>query len=43
MEVTLGSLMSVPIGEGRTFDIGTRKIAGKRSTDPIYRAAATHA
>jgi nitrite reductase (NADH) small subunit len=27
MEVTLGSLMSVPIGEGRTFDIGTRKIA----------------
>jgi nitrite reductase [NAD(P)H] small subunit len=27
MEVTLGPLTSVPPGEGRTFDIGTRKIA----------------
>jgi nitrite reductase (NADH) small subunit len=27
MEVTLGSLASVPPGEGRTFDVGTFKIA----------------
>jgi|SRR5690349_10126036 len=27
MEVTLGSLASVPLGEGRTFDLGTCKIA----------------
>jgi nitrite reductase (NADH) small subunit len=27
MEVTLGPLSSVPPGEGRTFDIGARKIA----------------
>ena len=27
MEVTLGSLVSIPPGEGRTFDIGTCKIA----------------
>jgi nitrite reductase (NADH) small subunit len=27
MEVTLGPLSAVPPGEGRTFDIGTRKIA----------------
>jgi nitrite reductase (NADH) small subunit len=27
MEVTVGPLSSVPPGEGRTFDIGTRKIA----------------
>jgi nitrite reductase (NADH) small subunit len=27
MEVTFGPLSSVPPGEGRTFDIGTRKIA----------------
>jgi nitrite reductase (NADH) small subunit len=27
MEVTLGSLASVPLGEGRTFDLGVCKIA----------------
>jgi nitrite reductase (NADH) small subunit len=27
MEVTLGSLEAIPFGEGRTFDVGTRRIA----------------
>ena len=27
MEVTLGPLTAVPPGEGRTFDIGSRKVA----------------
>src|SRR5215510_2302843 len=27
MEVTLGSVQAIPCGEGRTFDVGTRRIA----------------
>src|SRR5262245_62797293 len=27
MEVTLGSVQAIPGGEGRTFDVGTRRIA----------------
>ena len=33
MEVTLGPLSSVPPGEGRTFDLGSRKIAVFRSRE----------
>lgn len=33
MEVTLGPLSSVPLGEGRTFDLGARKIAVFRSRE----------
>jgi nitrite reductase (NADH) small subunit len=41
MEITLGPLTSIPLGEGRTFDVGARKIAVFRTRQgQIYAAQA---
>jgi nitrite reductase (NADH) small subunit len=33
MEVTLGAVKSIPLGEGRVFEIGTRRLAVFRSRE----------
>jgi nitrite reductase (NADH) small subunit len=41
MEITLGPLTSIPLGEGRTFDIGAQKIAVFRTRQgQVYAAQA---
>ena len=33
MELTLGPVKAIPLGEGRVFDVGTRRLAVFRSRD----------